>query len=172
MPLRPKAKLKAWRRKVGRPRVNQFADDLGISRREALNLMNKGRRRKDGGSNVLENSMKKMKGYNEGGAERRSTDPEPPIKLTKKQKEELEALGYGDEPPFYNTLPRDMDAQANPEGAPRKLPLKAGTRAKSGEKAYETYGSGGSMKAKGYAGGGSCRGGGKAIQGTKFSGVR
>ena len=180
MPLRPKAKLKAWRRKVGRPRVNQFADDLGISRREALNLMNKGRRRKDGGSNVLENSMKKMKGYNEGGANRRSTDPEPTIKLTDEQKEELEALGYGDEPPFYDTLPLDMDdARPNPEGAPQKLPLKTNQRAKgsgrkaskSGEKAYETYGSGGSMKVKGYSGGGmNCRGGGAAIQGTKFSG--
>jgi len=180
MPLRPKAKLKAWRRKVGRPRVNQFADDLGISRREALNLMNKGRRRKDGGSNVLENSMKKMKGYDNGGTNR-STDSEPTIKLTQKQKEELEALGYGDESPFYNTLPLDMDdAQANPEGAPQKLPLKTNQgakgsgrkAAKSGEKAYETYGSGGSMKVKGYGGGGSCRGAGKAIQGTKFCGVR
>jgi len=145
MPLRPKAKSKAWRRKVGRPRVNQFADDLGISRREALNLMNKGRRRKDGGSNVLENSMNKMKGYNEGGAKRRSTDAEPAIKLTKKQKEELEALGYGDEPSYYDTSPRDMEP--------------------------ETKAMGGTMKAKGYAGGGSyCRGGGAAIQGTKFSG--
>jgi len=179
MPLRPRAKSKVWRRKVARPRVNQFADDLGISRREALNLMNKGRRRKDGGSNVLENSMKKMKGYNNGGT-RRSTDPEPTIKLTDEEKEELKALGYGDKPSFYDTFPLDMDdARPNPEGAPQKLPLKTNQRAKgsgrkaskSGEKAYETYGSGGSMKVKGYSGGGmNCRGGGAAIQGTKFSG--
>jgi len=113
-----------------------------------------------------------MKGYNNGGTSR-STDPEPNIKLTDEQKEELEALGYGDESPFYDTLPLDMDdAQANPEGAPRKLPLKAGTRAKSGVKAYETFASGGSMKVKGYSDGGSCRGAGKAVQGTKFRGVR
>ena len=135
--------------------------------------MEQGRRRKDGGSNVLENSMNKMKGYNEGGANRRSTDPEPTIKLTDEEKEELEALGYGDKPSFYDTLPLDMDdARPNPEGAPRKLPLKAGTRAKSGVKAYENYASGGSMKVKGYSDGGSCRGAGKAIQGTKFRGVR
>ena len=165
---------------MARPRVNQFADDLGISRREALNLMNKGRRRTDGGSNVLENSMNKMKGYDNGGTNR-STDPEPTIELTDEQKKELNALGYGDEPPFYDTLPLDMDdARPNPEGAPQKLPLKTNQgakgsgrkAAKSGEKAYETYGSGGSMKVKGYSDGGSCRGAGKAIQGTKFRGVR
>ena len=134
--------------------------------------MNKGRRRKDGGSNVLENSMKKMKGYNNGGT-RRSTDPEPTIKLTDEEKEELKALGYGDKPSFYDTFPLDMDdARPNPEGAPQKLPLKTGTRAKSGVKAYENYASDGSMKVKGYSDGGSCRGAGKAIQGTKFRGVR
>ena len=53
---------------MARPRVNQFADDLGISRREALSLIEKGRRRKDGGSAVLENSMNKMKGYEKGGS--------------------------------------------------------------------------------------------------------
>lgn len=118
---------------MARPRVNQFADDLGISRREALNLINKGRRRKDGGSNVLENSMKKMKGYNEGGARRRSA------KLTKEQKEALEALGYGDN--AFDTLPLDMDDAQGAKG--------------SGEKAYETYASGGAMKVKGYNEGGS-----------------
>ena len=40
-------------------RVNQFAKDLGISRNQAKNLINKGRSRKDGGSQILESVMKK-----------------------------------------------------------------------------------------------------------------
>ena len=37
-----------------RPRLNQFAEDLGISRGSAEKLMAKARGRKDGGSNVLD----------------------------------------------------------------------------------------------------------------------
>jgi len=40
-------------------RVKQFADDLGISKNQAKNLINKGRSRKDGGSQILESVMKK-----------------------------------------------------------------------------------------------------------------
>jgi hypothetical protein len=202
---------------MARPRVNQFADDLGISRREALNVMNKGRRRSDGGSAVLESNMNKMKGYKDGGSETFSLTEEEELEMMgtnmstfkkamhdkafggepmgsgggreramekKKTRRTMKAKGYsdggtkltkeqqGELEALYDTLPRDLDAQANPEGAPQKLPLRAGTRAKSGEKAYENYASGGSMKVKGYANGGSCRGGGAAIKGTKFSGVR
>ncbi len=52
---------------MGKPRVNQFAEDLGISRSEAMKLINAGRNRRDGGSTVLENSMSKMKSYKNGG---------------------------------------------------------------------------------------------------------
>ena len=40
-------------------RVKQFADDLGISKNKAQALINKGRSRKDGGSQILEKVMKK-----------------------------------------------------------------------------------------------------------------
>ena len=40
-------------------RVKQFADDLGISKNQAQTLINKGRSRKDGGSQILESVMKK-----------------------------------------------------------------------------------------------------------------
>ena len=40
-------------------RVKQFADDLGISKNQAKNLINEGRSRKDGGSQILESVMKK-----------------------------------------------------------------------------------------------------------------
>jgi len=38
-------------------RVKQFADDLAISTKKAKNLINKGRSRKDGGSQILESVM-------------------------------------------------------------------------------------------------------------------
>jgi len=44
-----------------RPRLNQFAEDLGISRGSAEKLMAKARGRRDGGSTVLENTMSKTK---------------------------------------------------------------------------------------------------------------
>ena len=40
-------------------RVKQFANDLGISKNQAQTLINKGRSRKDGGSQILERVMKK-----------------------------------------------------------------------------------------------------------------
>jgi len=39
------------------PRINQFADDLGINRSSAKKLMKKARGRKDGGSETLEKHM-------------------------------------------------------------------------------------------------------------------
>ena len=48
-------------------RVKQFADDLGISKNKAKNLINKGRSRKDGGSQILEKMMKPKK-YGSGGS--------------------------------------------------------------------------------------------------------
>lgn len=39
------------------PRINQFADDLGITRSSAKKLMKKARGRKDGGSETLEKYM-------------------------------------------------------------------------------------------------------------------
>jgi len=38
-------------------RVKQFADDLAISTKKAKDLINKGRNRKDGGSQILESAM-------------------------------------------------------------------------------------------------------------------
>ena len=42
---------------MARPRLNQFAGDLGISRSSAQTLMKKARGRKDGGSETLESYM-------------------------------------------------------------------------------------------------------------------
>tara|TARA_R100001510_G_C7551414_1_gene135065 strand:+ start:151 stop:636 length:486 start_codon:yes stop_codon:yes gene_type:complete len=45
---------------MARPRIRQFADDLGIGYGKAKSLVEEGRRRKDGGSQTLENNMSKM----------------------------------------------------------------------------------------------------------------
>lgn len=157
---------------MARPRVNQFADDLGISRREALSLIEKGRRRKDGGSAVLENSMNKMKGYENGGSNsvplpkkkppeplhqgRRQPKEEKPFKLTEEEEREMLGSTLSD----YKKAMHDKAFGGEARGS-------GGGR----ERAMETKAMGGSMKVKGYSGGGmNCRGGGKAIQGTKFSG--
>ena len=136
---------------MARPRVNQFADDLGISRREALSLIEKGRRRKDGGSAVLENSMNKMKGYEQGGSNSvplpKKKPPEPLHQGRRQSKEEKR---------FKLTEEEEREMM--------------GSTLSDYRKSMEEKAMGGTMKAKGYAGGGSCRGGGKAIQGTKFSG--
>lgn len=39
---------------MARPRVNQFAKDMGLTRNQAQRLINEGRRRKDGGSEILD----------------------------------------------------------------------------------------------------------------------
>ena len=52
---------------MARPRIRQFAGDMGISYDQAKGLINEGRRRKDGGAEVLESSMNKMRGFEAGG---------------------------------------------------------------------------------------------------------
>ena len=42
-------------------RIRQFAKDMGLSYNEAKNLVNKGRKLRDGGSSVLESTMNKAK---------------------------------------------------------------------------------------------------------------
>jgi hypothetical protein len=74
-------------------RVKQFADDLGISKNQAQSLINKGRSRKDGGSQILENVMK-PKGYLAGGSVLSSTkkDSKAIKKTTKKKKKDEEYM--------------------------------------------------------------------------------
>ena len=53
-------------------RIKQFANDMGLSYNQAKNLVNKGRKKRDGGSNILEKTMgavkaKKGKSMNKKG---------------------------------------------------------------------------------------------------------
>mgnify|MGYP001160117005 CR=1 FL=1 len=69
-------------------RVRQFAKDLGINYNQAKDLINKGRSRKDGGSQILENAMKPKK-YNQGGSNKAPT----PKKLRDALGEKAEKMG-------------------------------------------------------------------------------
>ena len=61
-------------------RVRQFAKDLGINYNQAKNLINKGRSRKDGGSQILEKTMKPIKA-NKGKITRIRKEKTGPAKL-------------------------------------------------------------------------------------------
>lgn len=135
---------------MARPRVNQFAKDMGLNRNQAQRLINEGRRRKDGGSEILDSYSpelrQRMQRYED--AERIFTedtrigtmsDKKKKMKLPKSRKKMLDKMQQ-DETKNPGTLedPRD---EMNPPVV-----------AKDGK----------------YM---NCRGGGKAIQGTKFRGV-
>lgn len=132
---------------MARPRIRQFAGDMGISYDEAKNLIEKGRGRRDGGSQVLESNMNKMRGYEKGGTKKMMK----PTPLTPRQKAYRKFMGSDAAEDIKDAVrknPRllDPDHPMNKEGREDEV------RAKDGK-----Y---------------MCRGGGKAIQGTKFTGVK
>ncbi len=138
---------------MAKPRISQFADDLNISRPKANKLMKKARGRKDGGSEILDSYSpelrKKMQRFED--AERiftedtrigtMSEDKKKKMKLPKSKKKMLERYENDRAPSNPGTLYDAME-QAD-------LDADVENRAM----------------------GGMCRGGGKAIQGTKFRGV-
>lgn len=109
-----------------RPRISQFADDLGVPKSKAAKLINEGRRRSDGGSQTVEKHMGKMK-------------------LPRARSESTE----------YNMRFKEERSAHNR----RKVQEEEENRACGG------------THVKKASGGMYCRGGGQAIQGTKFNGV-
>jgi len=97
-------------------RIKQFANDMGLSYNEAKNLVNKGRRLKDGGSSTLEKFM-----------------PTEIVKTKKKKKKELK-----EDPvkPFFE-IPEGMKEEFNlkPRRGPERRPAKVAkpVRAKNGK---------------------------------------
>ena len=87
-------------------RVKQFADDLGISKNQAQSLINKGRSRKDGGSQILENVMK-PKGYLAGGSIASSV---------KKDSKKIKKTNKKPEDPMGNLFGKDKEIKIRPEG--------------------------------------------------------
>ena len=137
-------------------RVKQFADDLGISKNKAQGLINKGRSRTDGGSQILENVMAdKTKDKTNP-----KTNPKAPIpKVTRKK--------------LKNIVKIDVDKTSKKLTQKQKIAaaIKAGTLKVGDVNEMTEYDMEQFLKKKD---GGTLkmRGGGMAIQGLGFKGVR
>ena len=128
-------------------RVKQFADDLGISKNQAQSLINKGRSRKDGGSQILESVMKPKK-YKTGGSNKAPTpktlrqvvkkglSDKNPLKFFRENKQlvKRDITERSDEiQSKMNTTGRRPDKGGGPAPKNRKKPKRAVTK-KSSEK--------------------------------------
>tara|TARA_R110002124_G_scaffold116949_1_gene273763 strand:+ start:997 stop:1656 length:660 start_codon:yes stop_codon:yes gene_type:complete len=128
-------------------RVKQFADDLGISKNQAQALINKGRSRKDGGSQILESVMKPKK-YGSGGSNKAPTpktlrqvvkkglSDKNPLKFFRENKQlvKRDITERSDEiQSKMNTTGRRSDKGGGPAPKNRKKPKRAVTK-KSSEK--------------------------------------
>ena len=139
-------------------RVKQFADDLAISTKKAKNLINKGRNRKDGGSQILEKVMKKPI-YAEKGKV---------VKLKKGDNSKAVSAQ------FKNLVNASTTGRISPAEAERKI-RKLVLNKKDGGGFPDLTGDGKVTKKdilKGRGVPGFSRGGGLAIQGLGFKGIR
>jgi len=139
-------------------RVKQFADDLAISTKKAKNLINKGRNRKDGGSQILEKVMKKPI-YAEKGKV---------VKLKKGDNSKAVSAQ------FKNLVNASTTGRISPAEAERKI-RKLVLNKKDGGGFPDLTGDGKVTKKdilKGRGVPGFSRGGGLAIQGLGFTGVK
>jgi len=156
-------------------RVRQFAKDMGITYNQAKGLINKGRSRKDGGSQILENVMKKPKGYKTGGSE---TKPKAPIAKVKKIKLK-KIVNKKDKDPFAKDMTVILNEDFSKDVAKANQKAMEELKKANGGAFPDLSGDGkitqkdilmgrGVIKKKL---GGVARGGRSAIQGTGFSGV-
>ena len=156
-------------------RVRQFAKDMGITYNQAKGLINKGRSRKDGGSQILENVMKKPKGYKTGGSE---TKPKAPIAKVKKIKLK-KIVNKKDKDPFAKDMTVILNEDFSKDVAKANQKAMEELKKANGGAFPDLSGDGkitqkdilmgrGVIKKKL---GGVARGGRSDIQGTGFSGV-
>ena len=157
-------------------RVKQFADDLAISKKQAKDLINKGRSRKDGGSQILESVMKKPM-YAKNG--KNVVLPKPKPKNLKKKKTSEQIIKERNE---YEITKSDITESLNKKFS--KKVAKQNEEAMKNVKKTNKKKDGGFpdltgdgkvtqkdiLKGRGVPG--FSRGGGIAIQGTGFRGVR
>jgi len=153
-------------------RVRQFANDLGISKNQAQNLINKGRSRKDGGSQILEKMMKPKK-YGSGGSN----------KVTKIKEKTTNKAKMGN---FKNIINQSVTGKITPEEAEQAIKKIVLTKAGGGATDFGMLSvkagidknpkatqadriTGAKMKEKPVT---RAKGGGLAIQGLGFKGVR
>lgn len=129
---------------MAKPRISQFADDLHVSRSKANKLMKKARGRKDGGSEILNDYSPELRRKMQRfeDAERIFTEDTRIGTMSEKKKKDKKKKEHNED-----VAPRNPGTLEDPRDE-----MNPPVVAKDGK----------------YM---SCRGGGKAIQGTKFSGV-
>ena len=166
-------------------RVRQFANDLGISKNKAQNLINKGRSRKDGGSQILENTMKPVKAKKGKANRMYSNDPEASTKTSvqklkkmgvlekkdKTSKDKTEILNESFSKKVMETNKKNKKSIKKKEGGATDfgmLSVKAGIDKNPNPTKADRI-AGAKMKEKPVS---RAKGGGLAIQGLGFRGVR
>jgi hypothetical protein len=163
-------------------RVNQFAKDLGINYNQAKNLINEGRSRKDGGSQILEKTMKPIKAKD--GKYNKVTKPKKKPKNFKKtvnkiKMEKAIEKGQATVGDFNEMSEYDMkqflkgnkkgtfkDLSGDGEITMKDVLIGRGVLEKPQEKA-----GGGMPKMPKYRDGGVFRGCGAQVKGKKFKGI-
>jgi hypothetical protein len=144
-------------------RVKQFANDLGISKNQAQTLINKGRSRKDGGSQILEKMMKPKK-YGDGGSE---TNPKAPVAKVKKTKLKKIVKKVKKKDPFRADTTESLDKEFSKSVAKANKKKDGGFPDLTGDNKVTQADI---LKGRGVPG--FSRGGGMAIQGLGFKGIR
>lgn len=134
---------------MAKPRMGQFAKDLGVSKQEAEKLMTKARKRKDGGSETMRRYHEAMRIFQEDTELGTSSEKKP-----RKQRA------------IPKSKPTDIERWTGRRSVNK--PMTPEEEQAIGERM--------AARAEGRAAGGlqqmSCSGYGKAIQGTKFTGVK
>ena len=153
---------------MARPRIRQFADDLGISYDEAKGLVEEGRRRKDGGSQILENNMRDVKGFRDGGT-RAGKNYKRALEVYKIMEDDTK-IGEPMELPQRKPTRAERNMQGDADTVMMEKRREYLEREKKLRKNFRK-GRAKERKAKDgtYM---SCRGMGGAIQGSKFTGVK
>ena len=157
-------------------RVKQFADDLGISKNQAKNLINKGRNRKDGGSQILESVMKKPM-YAKSGKNVVLPKPRPKNLKKKKTSEQIvrEINEYDiTKSDITESLDKEFSRKVTKQNEEAMKNVKKTNKKKDGG-FPDLTGDGKVTKKdilKGRGVPGFSRGGGMAIQGLGFRGVK
>ena len=157
-------------------RIKQFADDLAISTKKAKDLINKGRNRKDGGSQILESVMKKPVMAKKGKMYSNDAQASNKNKNKKTSKQIVEDINE------FNLTKSDITASIDREFS-RKVAKQNEDAMKNVKKTNKKKDGGfpdltGDGKVtkkdilKGRGVPGFSRGGGMAIQGLGFRGVR
>ena len=159
---------------MARPRIKQFADDLKIDYGEAKGLVEEGRRRKDGGSQVLEKNMNKMqkkvtkvaKGLKKASkthAKQAETLDSVEFQAGGTLRDALEKLNRRekDTAKMADVATKDTEIDVNLDKSPKD---KTAKKSKHGRK--KAMGGATDVGAAPQA-----RGAGAAVRGTKFSGV-